>query len=169
MANILFIHGLESSGHGFKGSLFRTILPEILTPDFTPFDPAISLEKLLKIRMSELEMIVNNKTNWIIIGSSFGGLMATLFALQNPNMVLHLILLAPFLNTKLLDLKQYSSIGIPVIAYHGKSDKIVPVKVSKGCAELIFSNLTYNLVDDDHQLHRTVSKIDWKSLLSQYK
>ena len=166
MANILFIHGLESSGHGFKGNLFRTILPEILTPDFTPFDLAISLEKLLKIRMSELEMITNNKTDWIIIGSSFGGLMATLFALQNPNKVLRLILLAPFLNTKLLDLKQYSSIEIPVIAYHGKSDKIVLAKVSKGRAELIFSNLTYNLVDDDHQLHTTVSKIDWKSLLS---
>ena len=169
MVNKLFIHGLESSGHGFKGNLFRKIIPEIMTPDFTAFDPTLSLESLLKKRMSELEIIINEKDNWIIIGSSFGGLMATIYAFQNPEKVISLILLAPFLNTELLELKRYSSIDIPVIIYHGKNDKVIPVKISQERAELIFSNLTYNLVDDDHQLRTTVSKIDWDYLLSSYK
>lgn len=168
MNNIIFIHGLESSGQGFKGNLFRKVIPEIRTPDFTPFDPKLSLETLLEKRMSELDIVIDNLTNWIIIGSSFGGLMATLFALQNPEKMKVLILLAPFLNTKLLDLKRYTLINIPVIIYHGKNDKVVLARKSKERAELLFGNLNYNLVDDDHQLHRTVSKIDWKSLLSSY-
>ena len=32
---IIFIHGYESSGHGFKGNFLRTIFPNIITPDFT--------------------------------------------------------------------------------------------------------------------------------------
>lgn len=166
MNNIIFIHGLESSGQGFKGNLFRKINPEILTPDFTSFNPAISLEALLKRRMSELEKILKNKTNWIIIGSSFGGLMASIFTLQNPNKVKLLILLAPFLNTTLLKVRQYSSVDVPVIIYHGKNDNIVSPEKSQEIAKLLFTNLTYKLVEDDHQLHKTVSKLDWNSIFS---
>jgi len=169
MNNIIFIHGLESSGHGFKGNLFRKIIPKILTPDFTSFNSSISLELLLKKRMSELEEILKTKNDWIIIGSSFGGLMATIFALRNPDRVKYLILLAPFLNTDLLNIKRYRSVNIPVIIYHGKKDDIVSAKKSYERAELLFSNLTYNLVEDDHQLQNTVSNINWEELLSPYK
>ena len=34
MKGIIFIHGLESSGQGYKGRFFRKIFPNILTPDF---------------------------------------------------------------------------------------------------------------------------------------
>ena len=149
--------------------MFRKIIPEILTPDFTAFTTTISLETLLKKRMNELETIMKNKTNWIIIGSSFGGLMATTFVLQNPNSVKLLILLAPFLNTNLLQVKSYNSVNIPVIIYHGKKDDIVFAKKSYARAKLLFSNLTYNLVEDDHQLQKTVSNINWEALLSPYK
>ena len=37
MQNIIFIHGLESSGDGFKGNLLRKELPGCLTPNFTPY------------------------------------------------------------------------------------------------------------------------------------
>lgn len=119
--------------------------------------------------MNELETIMKNKTNWIIIGSSFGGLMATIFVLQNPNGVKLLVLLAPFLNTNLLQVKSYNSVNIPVIMYHGKKDDIVPAKKSYKRAKSLFSNLTYNLVEDDHQLQNTVSNIKWEALLSPYK
>jgi pimeloyl-ACP methyl ester carboxylesterase len=163
---IIYIHGLESSGHGFKGNLFRKINPKILTPDFTPFSPKISLENLLRRRMSELEKIANYKSNWIIIGSSFGGLMATIYALKYPEKVTSLILLAPFLNTPLLQLKSSNQIDIPVIIFHGNKDIVVPLEKTQEIAKSLFVNLIYNIVDDDHQLQRTVSEIDWSSLLS---
>jgi len=169
MSNIIFIHGLESSGHGFKGNLFRKLIPEIIAPDFTAFTPEIPLETLLKTRMNELENILMNKTNWIIIGSSFGGLMACIFTLQNPKRVELLVLLAPFLNTDLLQVKQYLPIDVPTIIYHGKDDDVVPAEKSRYHAELLFNNLNYNLVEDDHQLRKTVSKINWNVLFSPYK
>jgi pimeloyl-ACP methyl ester carboxylesterase len=166
MNNIIFIHGLESSGQGFKGNLFRKIVPKILTPDFTPFSTKIPLENLLQRRMSELETIVHDKSNWTVIGSSFGGLMATIYVLKYPEKVKLLILLAPFLNTPLLKLNSYNRIDIPVIIFHGKKDIIVPLEKTQKIAEILFTNLIYNVVDDDHQLQRTVSEIDWSSLLS---
>ncbi len=169
LKNIIFIHGLESSGHGFKGNLFRTLFPNILTPDFSAYNERISLRVLLSKRMKELELIMEYKPEWIIIGSSFGGLMGTLFTLQNLDKVQLLILLAPFLDPQFLRVKDFKPVDIPVIIYHGKEDAIVSVKKSRRCAELLFANLTYNLVEDDHQLHKTVSKIEWKTLLSQYK
>lgn len=168
MNNIIFIHGLESSGHGFKGNLFRKIIPKILTPDFTPFSTKIPLKNLLHRRMSELEKITHNKSNWIIIGSSFGGLMATIYALKYSEKVTSLILLAPFLNTPLLQLNSYNQIDKPVIVFHGKKDTVVPLEKTQDIAKLLFANLIYNIVDDDHQLQRTVSEIDWSALLSHY-
>ena len=167
--NIIFIHGLESSGHGFKGNLFRKIIPQILTPDFFAFNNKLSLKEILQTRMGELESIMVKKSNWIIIGSSFGGLMGTLFVLQNPDKVRLLILLAPFLNSSLLQVEAYQPVEIPVIVYHGIRDNIILASKSKECAERLFSNLTYNLVEDDHQLHNTVSKINWYNLLAPYK
>ncbi|MCK4687813.1 MAG: hypothetical protein KAT66_06770, partial [Candidatus Lokiarchaeota archaeon] len=77
--NIIFIHGLESSGRGFKALYLKRQLPEILTPSFIEFTSGISYKILLKKRMNQLIEILKNKESWIIIGSSFGGLMAVLY------------------------------------------------------------------------------------------
>jgi len=164
--NVIFVHGLESSGHGFKGNLFRTIIPEIFTPDFYEYSEKISIDSLLEKRMNQLNRILEEKSNWIIIGSSFGGLMATLYSLQNPGKVKQLVLLAPFINTKLLSIHSYSPIDIPVIVYHGKNDEIISAEASQERAKVLFRNLQFNLVEDDHQLHKTVVNINWNSLLS---
>ena len=165
MPNIIFIHGLESSGQGFKGQLFKKVLPGILTPDFRPYTPDISYKALLRERMAQLYTILERKEPWILIGSSFGGLMAALYACQLPKKVSRLILLAPVLSTPELNPKEIQSINIPVIIFHGRQDRIVPLKPSQSRAEKLFSNLTYNIVDDDHMLHSTVMKIDWPQLV----
>jgi predicted esterase len=115
--------------------------------------------------MNQLNSILKEQGNWIIIASSFGGLMGALFTCQNPNKVLKLILLAPYLSNPNLNPKNCSQIDIPVIAFHGKNDKIVSLTRSKARAEKLFANLTYNIVDDDHQLIKTVKKLDWKKLI----
>ncbi|MFX1308117.1 MAG: alpha/beta hydrolase [Promethearchaeota archaeon] len=163
--NIIFIHGLESSGDGFKGLLLRKQLPGCLTPSFKPYIPKISIKKLLNDRMEQLIPILKDKTKWIIIGSSFGGLMGVLFTLKYPLKVSKLILLAPFLSISELIPKNFSPVNIPVIVFHGKNDNVVSINQSLSQAEILFKNLKYNIVDDDHSLHNTVEIIDWQKLI----
>lgn len=167
MPNIIFIHGLESSGDGFKGKLLRKALPGCLTPSFTPFSPRVSTKELLEKRMKQLYIMIKEKTSWIIIGSSFGALMATLFTLNNPEKVSKLILLAPYLSIPELDPKNYSPVNIPVIVFHGKHDKTALVRPSQARAEKLFTNLVYNIVDDDHSLQKTVQALDWKKIIKK--
>ena len=168
MQNIIFVHGLESSGQGFKGRFLKSVFPDILTPDFKKSDENIPMYELLEYRMAELNAILNSKKFWIIIGSSFGGLMASLIALSKPYKVSKLILLAPFLVSRKLKPSFYKAVDVPVIVYHGKNDKVVPFKPAQERAQKLFKNLTYNLVDDDHKLHHTVQNIDWLSLVQSY-
>lgn len=163
--NSIFIHGLESSGHGFKGNFFRDHIPGILTPDLEPFNPELSYPELLKIRMEQLHEILTNKGKWNIIGSSFGGLMGAIYSLNNPHMVRKLILLAPMLAVPELNPDKYNAIDIPVLVFHGKHDNVISIKPTKERAEALFLNLTYNIVDDDHMLHPTTESINWKGLL----
>jgi len=165
MKNVIFIHGLESSGQGFKGQLFKKTIPGCLTPDFEPFNPSISYRDLLTKRMLQLESILNKKNKWIIIGSSFGGLMAALYCCNFPEKVSRLILLAPLLAVPELDPKDFEKIKVPVIIFHGRNDSIVSLKAQKARAEKIFKNLTYNIVEDDHMLHSTVVKLKWRKLI----
>ncbi len=151
----IFIHGLESSGKGFKGRFFKEIFPEILTPDF---------RGELFERMSELKKILKDSSDISIIGSSFGGLMGTLYTLENPLKVKKLILLAPAISFK-KELFENREITVETIIYHGKHDKIVPIEPVKKLAEVLFSKLIFNETDDDHMLHKTVKEVDWKSLI----
>ncbi|MFX1256979.1 MAG: alpha/beta fold hydrolase [Promethearchaeota archaeon] len=160
MPNIIFIHGLESSGKGFKGQLFKRVLPGCFTPNFIG-----SLEE----RMEQLILILKDKEPWIIIGSSYGGLMGSLYTLKFPFKVSLLILLAPALTFPELNTTKFQSIDVPVVIYHGKKDNVVPMKNSRAIAEQLFFNLKYNVVDDDHMLHSTVEKIDWKKLITATK
>ena len=168
MRNIIFIHGLESSGEGYKAKFLKNLFPEILTPNLSPYSSKISVDHLLNIRMGQLEVLIHNTSNWIIIGSSFGGLIGTIYSLKYPKKVKLLILLAPFLTSP----KYYDSltfpIDIPVFAIHGIHDSVVSARKAKKHAKSLFSNLEYVLVDDDHQLHQTVGMLNWMKLINEY-
>lgn len=167
MQNIIFIHGLESSGTGFKARLLKKEIPNILAPTFQEATPDILMYDLLEIRMKQLISILNTKKKWIIIGSSFGGLMASLFTLNVPYKVNKLILLAPFLVSRKLKPAFYNPVDVPVIVFHGSNDKVVAYKQAQERAKRFFTNLEYNIVDDDHSLHKTVSSLNWKKLMIQ--
>ena len=153
----IFLHGLVSSGQGFKGTLFRRVLPNILTPDFTgPLDE----------RMAQLAPILGERSGWTIIGSSFGGLMATLFTRQNPRQVRKLILLAPALAYPELTLDPHPPLAVPTVIFHGKRDTVIPLEPLQIISEQLFENLDFNIVDDDHRLQQTVKALDWPALVS---
>lgn len=152
----IFIHGLESSNQGTKAVFFKTKFPDMITPNF-PGN--------LQERMEKLNEVLSEKPGIRLVGSSFGGLMASIFAMENESRVDRLILLAPALN--LIELADYQQrkISVPVWIYHGKDDEVIPLEVVERVAKKSFRNLTLQTVDDDHYLHKTFKTIDWERLL----
>ena len=117
-------------------------------------------------RMEKLRGILSGELNLRLVGSSFGGLMATLFAQENPAGVERIVLLAPALNLVRLASGEEGEIPIPVTIYHGTNDQVIPLSVVEPVAKKLFTNLSFHTVDDDHFLHRTFRNIDWDSLLA---
>ena len=152
----IFIHGLESSNQGTKGVFFKEKFPDMIIPDFPG-----SLQE----RMKKLDEILSEKSGIRMVGSSFGGLMAAIFAAEHENRVDKLILLAPALN--LMEFSDYHEkrIAVPVWMYHGQDDEVIPLETVEEIAKKIFLNLTFHAMDDDHYLHKTFKTIDWKTLL----
>ena len=153
---LIFIHGLEGSSQGFKATMLRGLFPHILTPDF---------RGPLEERMAKLAPLLTDQSGWVIVGSSFGGLMGTLFTCQYPQQVQKLVLLAPALSWPSFVDHPPAPVSVPTIVYHGHADTVVPLEPVRALCEQVFSNLTFHTVDDDHQLHKTVQAIDWPTLL----
>lgn len=156
MPTRIFIHGLESSNKGTKSVFFREIFPDMIIPHFTGD---------LRERMEKLEIILSGKPNIRLVGSSFGGLMSTLFAIENESMVENMILLAPAINLMETSTHTSKKISVPVNIYHGKNDGVIPLDQVENMAREIFLNLSFHVADDDHFLHKTFKTIDWHGLL----
>lgn len=154
--HIIYLHGLESNSQTYKAGLVRRVYPDLIVPDFTG-----SIEE----RMEQLYPILGDVSNWTIIGSSFGGLMAALFTTQHPSQVRKQVLLAPALMLPEFAEHVPEPVDVPTVVVHGREDTVVPVDVVRPLAENVFRNLEYKLVDDDHRLHHAADSLDWKSLI----
>lgn len=152
----IFIHGLESGNRGTKARYFGEHFPDMLTPDFTG-----DLQK----RMAKLSGVLSGKSEIKIVGSSFGGLMASIYAMENKSAVERLVLLAPAINLMGFYGVQEDAVDIPVLVYHGINDDVIPLEDALEIAQKCFTNLTFNKVEDDHMLHNTFAKIDWQEIL----
>jgi predicted esterase len=152
----IFLHGLESSNQGTKGRFFQERYPDVIVPNFT--GP-------LAERMEKLRDILSGESGIIIVGSSFGGLMAAMFALENASQVERLILLAPAINLlSSMDYKEKNT-SVPAWVFHGKHDAVIPLNQVETMAPKLFSRLSFHVVDDDHFLHNTFKSLDWDNLL----
>ena len=157
MATTLFIHGLESSNQGTKSVYFRERFPNMIISNF-PGD--------LDERMVKLRSLVEGNEDIRIVGSSFGGLMATLFALEAEGRVDRLVLLAPAIHRldELMNVETAST-DIPTWVYHGTNDEVIPIRAVRKISKKLFANLSFHAVDDDHFLHNTFKTLDWQRLL----
>lgn len=156
--NMIFLHGLESSSRTYKAGVIRNFFPDLVVPDFTG-----SLED----RMGALYPIMGDKKDWSIIGSSFGGLMAAIFTCEHPDQVRKLVMLAPALTLPgFAPYLERGTVSVPTTVFHGTQDTVVPLEEVRAIARKVFSKLTYEIVDDDHRLHRTTDRLDWKAILS---
>jgi len=156
--NLIFLHGKKSSGQGHKASFLRELFPGLVAPDFHG-----SLDE----RMTQLDPILTAKKDWIIIGSSMGGLMATQYAQQYPEQVQLLILLAPAFKESVFGPIPTTSITIPTTIYHGWHDTTVPIEPARQLILQIFRHLTFHAVDDDHRLHKTIAHLNWRTLVKK--
>ncbi len=156
MNTLVFIHGLESTAQGTKGQFFCKNFPQMIIENYTGDFAA---------RMRKLRRLLDGKTDLIIVGSSYGGLMAVQYAIENEHRMKKLVLLAPALN--LSDFTPPSRVlNVPVVLYHGSYDDIVDPEKVKDIASRYFTALEYHLVPDDHVLHETFPLLDWKKLLT---
>ena len=154
---LVFIHGLESTSQGTKAQYFRKLFPQMMIEDYTG-----NFQK----RMQKLNSLLGGLDNLILVGSSFGGLMAAWFALENEPRVKKLILLAPALILEGFENAATQKLQIPVILYHGIKDDVVNPDAVKKIAEKTFGRLEYHLVDDDHPLSNVFPTLDWPKMLS---
>lgn len=156
-SRILFIHGSDSSGNTYKAQVLRKHFPKLHSPDFT--GP-------LAVRLAQMESIIEEQTDWTVIGSSLGGLMAALFTARHPEQIRKLVLMAPALNLSEFSRHLPKPIGVPTILIIGKNDDVIPIQRVVELAKQIFLNLEYLSVDDDHRMHHTADVLDWKTLLA---
>jgi pimeloyl-ACP methyl ester carboxylesterase len=155
-SKLIYLHGLEGTSQGVKAVLLRGIFPGILTPD---------MRGTLEERMESLHAILGEQPGWTIIGSSFGGLMAAIFACQHPRQVDRLVLLAPALIWPDFASAPPEAVDVPTLIFHGSRDVIIPLAMVRPLAERVFRVLDFRVVDDDHGLYKTMHEIDWPALI----
>ena len=153
----VFIHGLEGSSRGTKGTFFRERYPDMVIEDYMG-----SLEE----RMEKLRGILADKKDLVLVGSSYGGLMAAMYACDNESRIKRLILLAPALDLKEFRPYLNRKIGVPGALYHGRRDDVVPLGPVREIAARVFKDLSHHTVDDDHPLSETFPSFDWDGLLA---
>ena len=154
----IFLHGLESSSKGSKASFLRTLFPDMLIPDFNGN---------LSERMVLLKSILAGKENLMLVGSSFGGLMATIYAMEKQEAVTRIILLAPALNFPEFAQYKLKSIEVPTRMIIGRDDTVTPVHEVLPLARRIFADLDYEEVNDTHILAATFRDFDWQTILAE--
>jgi pimeloyl-ACP methyl ester carboxylesterase len=153
----VFIHGLDSSNQGTKAVFFQEKYPDMITPHFTG---------ALDERLDQLKAILLDQEAITLVGSSFGGLMASIFALENERRMKRLILLAPAVNLMAFTSYRERKTSVPAWIYHGKQDEVIDIGEVQRVAEGTFKDLRFHAVDDDHFLHKTFKTMPWDLLLS---
>lgn len=156
----IFLHGLESSSRGAKATFLRGLYPEMIIPDFSGD---------LSERMTTLHDVLAGQKDIMLVGSSFGGLMATIYAMENQSLVNRVVLLAPALNYTEFQQYPIHRVSIPTWMIIGKRDSVTPPAEVAPEAQKIFATLYYDEVDDDHILAGTFRNLDWQSMLSGQK
>lgn len=139
-ASIYFFHGLESGPIGTKYLRLSEDF-EVTSPDFQGMDIWERLEKA--------ERETRGLSDLVVVGSSYGGLLAALLYSKHPERFRGYVLMAPALYREAADKVERMPENAVVI--HGTHDEIVPIDpVRQKCAEL---GVEITEVDDNHRLH----------------
>lgn len=143
----MFLHGLESGPHGSK---YRALLSrgEVEAPDFRDYPT-------LEERIVVAEAATRGRTGLFLIGSSFGGLLATVMYQRYPDRISRYLLLAPALHQPAA--QEVGTVPGQAMIIHGVADDIVPISASRDFANRFKVPLFE--VDDGHRLSSSMSQI----------
>ena len=144
----LFLHGLESGPHGSKYQALVNAGFEVTSPDLRG--------KSLRERVVVAQTLMA-QDDYIVVGSSFGGITAALAASSGAR-ALGYLLCAPSLENEQSWLPQEQLATLPnALILHGVSDDVVPIEVSRKYAARTGTPLIE--VEDGHRLSKHLSKI----------
>jgi pimeloyl-ACP methyl ester carboxylesterase len=152
----VFVHGLESSSRGTKGRWLAERFPAVRMRDY---------DGDLDQRLAQLTGHVAGRDDLVLVGSSFGGLVATCFAIRQSARCRRLVLLAPALN-----FAEYhpppSPLEVEAVVVLGAHDTVCPPHLVGPLARQSFRAPDVRVENDDHLLHRAFPRLDWGRLLA---
>ena len=151
---LVWAHGLWGSPNGSKVTAIRESGIEVISPDFNEME-LIDRVELLK---ETIEI-----GNVVLAGSSWGGLACALTAIQIPEKLKGLLLLAPALHYPESPNDEPEKLiapdSVPVTIIHSTTDDIVPISASKNYIERSGNNVQLIEVEDNHVLEDSIELI----------
>ena len=157
----IFSHGKESGPWGSKiqrlAAAARSLRWDVESLDYTGMDDPDARVPLLANRLAhEIKPVV-------LVGSSMGGYVSTVVAMNRP--VSGLFLLAPALFMPGYAVQDYASLSCPIAVVHGWRDDVIPWNHSVRFAERHRAEL--HLLDGDHRLNDCLDPIEqhWRQFL----
>lgn len=140
-APIYFFHGLESGPVGTKSTRLNETF-DVTAPD---------CEGVMDIweRLEIVEDATDGETDMVVVGSSFGGLLAALLYDKHPDRFGGYVLMAPALNDDAAD--DIERMPDEAVVIHGTRDDVVPIEPVRSMCEDHGVELLE--VDDNHPLH----------------
>ena len=151
---LVWAHGLWGSPNGSKVTAIRESGIEVISPDFNEME-LIDRVELLK---ETIEI-----GNVVLAGSSWGGLACALTAMQIPEKLKGLLLLAPALHYPESPNDEPEKLiapnNVPVTIIHSTTDDIVPISASKNYIERSGNNVQLIEVEDNHVLENSIELI----------
>ena len=151
---LVWAHGLWGSPNGSKVTAIRESGIEVISPDFNEME-LIDRVELLK---ENIEI-----GNVVLAGTSWGGLACALTAIQIPEKLKGLLLLAPALHYPESPNDEPEKLiapdNVPVTIIHSTTDDIVPISASKNYIERSGNNVQLIEVEDNHVLENSIELI----------
>ena len=151
---LVWAHGLWGSPNGSKVTAIRESGIEVISPDFNEME-LIDRVELLK---ETIEI-----GNVVLAGSSWGGMACALTAMQIPEKLKGLLLLAPALHYPESPNDEPEKLiapdSVPVTIIHSTTDDIVPISASKNYIERSGNNVQLIEVEDNHVLENSIELI----------
>jgi alpha/beta superfamily hydrolase len=139
MSGVLFFHGLESGPFGSKYKSLNSQI-SVVSPDFQ----GMGLEERVQVAGSWVSL----EKDLILVGSSYGGLVASLVYQNHPEHIFGIIMMAPALH--LPESALIKKLPQACVILHGREDDVVPVEASRRLSERLAVNLIE--VSDNHRM-----------------
>ena len=145
-------HGLEGSPNGTKAKALRDAGFALICPDCR----GLILEQRIKL----VEPYIISSESVLLIGSSYGGLVALALAAAHPQHIGGLLLCAPALHHREAPLFELPTLSknIPTVIIHGQRDELIPFEMSLAYAEKN-SHISVEITEDDHRLSQSIPQI----------